>query len=102
MLIVSLGIDLIIIIVSMPQGNVDNIVQAKEEINSSDRLELYWQIEEAFFGREGSFPIAPLYTPIRYFAITDWFELIRDSNFIGPDFSRFSVDMEAKEAARGE
>ncbi len=45
-------LDLIIIIVSVPQGNVDNIVQAKEEINSSDRLELYWQIEEAFFGRE--------------------------------------------------
>ncbi len=37
----------------MPQGNVDNIVQAKEEINSSEQIELYHQIEGEFFEKDG-------------------------------------------------
>ncbi len=72
------------------------------EKKENDRVDLYLQIEEAFFGREGTFPIAPLFTPIRHFAIVDWLNLVRDSNFWGVNFSKSRIDMEAKEAARGE
>jgi hypothetical protein len=29
----------------------------------------------------------------------DWFDLVRDSNFMGANFSKSMIDMEAKEAA---
>ncbi len=84
-------------------NQIDELIdQAAVETNIKDRVDLYLQIEEAFFGREGTFPIAPLYTPIRYFAIADWFDLVRDSNFQGTDFSKSRIDMDAKEAAWGE
>jgi len=84
-------------------NQIDELInQAAVETNIKDRVDLYLQIEEAFFGREGTFPIAPLYTPIRHFAITDWLDLVRDSNFWNINFSKSRIDMEAKEAALGE
>lgn len=84
-------------------SQIDELIdQAAVEINITDRVDLYRQIEEAFFGREGTFPVAPLYTPIRYFAIVDWFDLVRDPNFMGANFSKSRIDMDAKEAALGE
>jgi oligopeptide transport system substrate-binding protein len=84
-------------------NQIDELInQAAVETNIKDRVDLYQQIEEAFFGREGTFPIAPLYTPIRHFAIMDWFDLVRDSNFRGADFSKSRIDMDAKKAALGE
>jgi oligopeptide transport system substrate-binding protein len=84
-------------------NQIDELIdQAAVETNIKDRVDLYLQIEEAFFGREGTFPIAPLYTPIRHFAIVDWFDLVRDSNFRGADFSKSRIDMDAKKTALGE
>ena len=84
-------------------SQIDELIDlAAVETNIKDRVDLYLQIEEAFFGREGTFPIAPLYTPIRAWAVVDWFDLVRDSNFRGADFSKSRIDMDAKEAALGE
>ncbi len=73
------------------------IVQAREEINQSDRIEMYRQIEEHFFGYEGTFPIAPMFAPTMYIAKSHW---IDDSK--GSSFSDLIIDMDAKQAARGE
>ncbi|MGB2962520.1 MAG: ABC transporter substrate-binding protein [Anaerolineales bacterium] len=77
------------------------IVQAREEINASKRIELYRQIEESFFGYEGTFPIAPLYTPFFYTASYDWVEYTQAGFWID-DYSKYWIDIDAKEAARGE
>jgi len=80
----------------------DLILQARNEISASDRKELYRQIEEAFFGEEGTFPVAPFYTPVSLIAKPDWFEYVQSDYFNYDDFSRFSVDDEARKAAKGE
>ena len=95
-------LDLIIIIVSVPQGNVDNIVQAKEEISPSERIELYHQIEAEFFERFGTFPIVPLYSTTHNYATADWFILETNYHPEIIDLSNSEIDMASKEAARGE
>ncbi len=72
------------------------IVQAREEISQSDRIEQYRQIEEHFFGYEGTFPIAPMFAPAIYTAKSHWI----DDNY--ESFSNLIIDMDAKNAARGE
>lgn len=42
--------------------------QAISEPNATTRRNLYYQIEEAFFGEQGAFPIAPLYVRAGYIA----------------------------------
>jgi len=78
------------------------ILQTRTEISATARKELYQQIEEAFFGVEGTFPVAPIYSPIQLIAKPDWLEYGQADYFDYDAFSRFSVDIEAKEAARGE
>ncbi len=79
----------------------DLLIQAREETASADRTALYRQIEEAFFGYDGSFPIAPIFSRVNYAANHTW--LTRVQSVFG--FERYydwSVDMDAKLAARGE
>ena len=78
------------------------IVQAREEISASDRIELYRQIEEAFFGEYGTFPVTPIFSPYNYIASADWFEFVQYGTWPDHDYSNWSIDIEAKEAARGE
>ena len=78
------------------------IVQAREEISPTDRIELYRQIEESFFGYEGAFPIAPFYSPFYYIASSDWVEYVQAGFWNFEDYSKYWIDMDAKEAARGE
>lgn len=73
------------------------IIQAREEINQSDRIEQYRQIEEYFFGYEGTFPIAPMFAPSIYTARSHWLD-----NSNGDSFSDLIIDIDAKEAALGE
>ena len=78
------------------------IVQARKEINATDRIELYRQIEESFFGQEGTFPIAPFYSLLRHIARADWLEVNQLGTCNISDFSNWRIDMDAKEAAQGE
>jgi oligopeptide transport system substrate-binding protein len=80
----------------------DLIKQARIEISPSDRVDLYWQIEEAFFGEQGTFPMAPLYSPYRYFAARAWVDLAQPARFVDVDWVNSSLDGEAKQAALGE
>jgi hypothetical protein len=47
-------------------------VQARIEQNQSERIRLYHEIEEQFFGYEGEMPIAPLYLSTSYIAVHNW------------------------------
>ena len=80
----------------------DLILQARTEISATARKEIYREIEKAFFGVDGTFPVAPIYSPIQLIAKPDWLEYGQADYFDYDAFSRFSVDIEAKEAAQGE
>jgi len=80
----------------------DLIAEAQIETTPSDRQALYWEIEEAFFGEDGTFPIAPLYTPYQYFAVWDWVSLAAPVTFEGFDMAGSRLDMEAKLGNVGE
>jgi len=79
----------------------DLIEEARQETDPAVRIELYAQIEDAFFGPEGEFPFMPLYVRIAYVAQHSW--LTRDvSLFGGQQWYNMTIDQEAQMAARGE
>lgn len=79
----------------------DLIVEARTEQDPERRKELYRQIEEGFFGEDGEFPIAPLYLRIAFVAEHEWVD--RDiALFGGQQWYNWSIDWEAKQAARAE
>lgn len=80
----------------------DLLAEARIETTPSDRRALYWEIEEAFFGQDGTFPIAPLYTPYSFFAVNNWLTPVQPVTFEGCDMAETSLDTDTKEAARGE
>ncbi len=77
----------------------DMIVEAREEPDPDRRVELYSQIEEAFFGAEGEFPFAPFWVRIAYVAEHDWLDRI-PSLFGGEQYYHWTIDWEAKQAAQ--
>jgi oligopeptide transport system substrate-binding protein len=77
------------------------IIQAREETASPDRITLYRQIEEAFFGYEGTFPIAPLFSRFIHAANHAWLDRVQ-SVYGYERYYDWSIDMDAKGAARGE
>jgi oligopeptide transport system substrate-binding protein len=76
-------------------GIDDLMEQARVETNPETRIELYFQIEEAFFGSEGEFPIAPVMMAANYFAEHTW--LNRTQALPGRvEFYNWTLDMDAK------
>ena len=75
----------------------DMIVQARESTDPAERVALYAQIEDAFFGEEGEFPFAPLYVRIGFVAEHDW--LTRTPALFGGDqWYTWTIDQEAQAA----
>jgi oligopeptide transport system substrate-binding protein len=75
----------------------DLIVEAREERDPARRVELYAQIEEAFFGENGEFPFAPIFLRIQYQARHAW--LTRTpALFGGQQYYNWSLDVDAREA----
>jgi oligopeptide transport system substrate-binding protein len=77
----------------------DLIEQARVESDPANRVDLYRQIEEMFFGEEGEIPFVPLYLRIQYVAEHTWLEA-PPALFGGAQWYNWSVDMEAKTAAQ--
>jgi oligopeptide transport system substrate-binding protein len=73
----------------------DLIAQARLEPDPARRVELYGQIEEAFFGTEGEVPFAPLYLRIQYIAVHTWLDQMQ-ALFGGQQWYNWSIDMDAK------
>jgi oligopeptide transport system substrate-binding protein len=73
----------------------DLIVQARTEPDPEVRAQLYAEIEEAFFGYEGEFPMAPLYVRIAFVARHSW--LTRTpSLFGGEQYYHWSLDADMR------
>jgi oligopeptide transport system substrate-binding protein len=76
-------------------GTDDLIVQARTEPDPEVRAQLYAEIEEAFFGYEGEFPMAPLYVRIAFVARHSW--LTRTpALFGGQQYYHWSLDADMR------
>jgi oligopeptide transport system substrate-binding protein len=76
----------------------DWIREAAEVSNNTRRIELYAQIEEAFFGVEGEYPIIPVHMYFEFVADHTW--LNRTQSTWGETFYTWTIDMEAKLAGK--
>ncbi len=86
-------------------SEVDDLIEAAaQETDPGARDELYAEIEEAFFGPEGQFPIAPIYLRADYTLYKPWYTgpFETDGLFGGAHWDAYSIDTEAQQAARGE
>lgn len=84
---------------------VDDLInEAARESDPTVRDQLYAEIEEAFFGPEGDYPIAPIFMDTSFNLIKSWYTgpFESDGLFGGPHWGAYSIDMAAKLAARGE
>ncbi len=77
------------------------IAEAREEPDAEQRLALYRQIEEGFFGAEGEMPIAPLCTWVGFGAVHVWLDPGPLELFSGVQWYNWTIDWEAKKAAQG-
>ncbi|TFG65656.1 MAG: hypothetical protein E4H27_10645, partial [Anaerolineales bacterium] len=83
-------------------NEIDYLIElAAQEVNIEKRIELYTQIEEAFFGEEGEFPLIPVRWVSYYSADHTWLE--RTQSVMGREiFYNWIVDMDAKLEAMGQ
>jgi oligopeptide transport system substrate-binding protein len=74
-----------------------------KETDPAVREQAYRELEEAFFGTEGNFPIAPLYLRINIFMVKPWLTGFFDTDglFGGAHWDSQSIDQAAQLAARG-
>ncbi|MGQ9851092.1 MAG: peptide ABC transporter substrate-binding protein [Aggregatilineaceae bacterium] len=87
-----------------PCSEVDDLInQAMVESDPDTRIELYYRIEELFFGPEGLYPIVPIFMRLRYSLLKPWFSfpIETDGLFGGNHFDYYTIDQQAQLAARG-
>jgi oligopeptide transport system substrate-binding protein len=82
----------------------DLINAAARETDPAVRDQQYREIEEAFFGAEGEFPIAPIFMRLDYALNKPWYTgpFDTDGLFGGAHWDAYNIDMAAKLEARGE
>ena len=82
----------------------DLINAAARETDPAARDQMYREIEEAFFGAEGEFPIAPIFMRLDYALNKPWYTgpFDTDGLFGGAHWDAYNIDMAAKLEARGE
>lgn len=84
-------------------GEVDDlIVAAREEGDAVRRIEMYRQIEEMFFGREGEYPIIPVWVRTAFLAQHEWLTDAPPALFGGQQYYHWTIDQEAKLEARSD
>jgi ABC-type oligopeptide transport system substrate-binding subunit len=82
-----------------PCSEVDDLIEeAARESDPQVRDELYAEIENAFFGPEGEYPIAPIYMRASFVLVKPWYTgpFETDGLFGGAHWASRSVDMQAK------
>lgn len=81
----------------------DLIELAAQESDPDARLELYYRIEEQFFGPEGEVPFIPIYLRVTYVLVKPWYTgpFETDGLFGGAHWDWRTIDQEAQLAARG-
>lgn len=87
-----------------PCTEIDDLIEAAgRSSDPAERDALYLEIEDAFFGAEGEFPIAPIYMRAGYSLRQTWYTgpFDTDGLYGGAHWTTLNVDMDAKNAARG-
>ena len=79
----------------------DLIVEAREEQDPARRIELYYQIEEMFFGPEGEMPFMPIFLRIGYQARHTWYQQT-DALFGGQPWYESTIDQEMQMEMMGQ
>lgn len=86
-----------------PCDDVDALIQqARVETDLDKRVALYAQIETAFFGKSGQFPMIPLFLPSASHLRKPWLSgpLTTDGLFGGVHYDAYTIDLEALAAGR--
>jgi oligopeptide transport system substrate-binding protein len=86
-----------------PCTDVDKKIDAADlETDPKKRDQLYREIEEAFFGKDGEFPMAPLYVGVEAGLVKPWYKgfFQTDGLFGGDHWDTRIIDQEAQLAAR--
>lgn len=78
----------------------DLIVQARETLDPERRIALYREIEERFFGREGEFPIAPIFSDLFFTAEHAWVDSPPQQVAAGTGWYDIIIDQQAQLMAR--
>jgi len=73
----------------------DMIVQARESTDPAERVALYAEIEDAFFGYEGETPFMPLYVRIAFQATHSWLDYT-PALFGGDQWYTWTIDQAAQ------
>ncbi|MCF6277233.1 MAG: hypothetical protein L3J16_00570, partial [Anaerolineales bacterium] len=77
-------------------NEIDDLLdQARTEPDPATRVELYAQIEDAFFGPEGEFPFMPIFLRIAYVAEHSWLTYT-PALFGGDQWYTWTIDQEAQ------
>jgi hypothetical protein len=65
-------------------------------------MEMYYQIEEGFFGTDGLYPIIPLYMSLTFSLVKPWYTgpFETDGIFGGAHWDYRNIDQAAQSAAR--
>ncbi len=81
----------------------DLIIEAAREPDPETRIEMYYRIEEMFFGPDGEFPMIPLYMGLFNQLHQTWYDAPFETDGIigGGHWDYRSIDQEAQLAARG-
>lgn len=82
---------------------LDGMIEAaRAETDAARRVQLYRELEEAFFGYDGEFTIAPLFMTITTFMVKPWYSgpFETDGLFGGQHWDAYRIDQEAQRAAR--
>lgn len=83
-----------------PCGAVDNLIrQATQETDQVERLRLYLDIENDFFGADGVTPIIPLFVRTDYVAVQSWLSFL-PASFGGEQYDTYLLDEELKRLER--
>jgi ABC-type oligopeptide transport system substrate-binding subunit len=88
-----------------PCSEVDDLIaQAARESDPAIRVELYYRIEDLFFGREGEHPIIPLATSLALVLRQPWVNapLATDGLFGGAHYDWYVIDVEIRQSLTGE
>ena len=73
----------------------DMLKAAREEADPAKRVEMYREIEDAFFGEEGEFPFMPIFLRIAYVAEHSWLDRT-PALFGGEQWYTWNIDQEAQ------
>jgi ABC-type oligopeptide transport system substrate-binding subunit len=81
----------------------DLILQAAREQDPQKRVELYSTIEDDLFGKDGVFPVIPLYMERSYALVQPWYAgpFETDGLVGGRHWNYYSIDQSAQLAALG-